>query len=110
MIESINNNWSKRELERQINSILYERIALSKNKEKVKELSIEGQVIQSAGDIIKDPYVFEFLGLKENEDYLEKDLEKALLNKLQYFFLNSARDFLLWQDRRGLLLTGIIFI
>ena len=65
MLETINNNWSTRELERQINALLYERLALSKDKEKVMELSTKGQVVRAAHDLIKDPYVLEFLEVKE---------------------------------------------
>ena len=70
-IEAIQNNWSLRELKRQVNSSLYERLVLSKNKEKVKELSIKGQIIEKAQDVIKDPYILEFLGLDEKSDYSE---------------------------------------
>ena len=93
MLEAINNNWSTRELERQISSLLYERIALSKDKEKVKELSTQGQVIQKPDDIIKDPYVLEFLGLEEDKRYLEKDLEQALIGRLQDFLLELGKGF-----------------
>jgi predicted nuclease of restriction endonuclease-like (RecB) superfamily len=61
MLESVKNNWSTRELERQINSLLYKRLALSKDSKKVLELSTKGQVIQKPKDVIKDPYVLEFL-------------------------------------------------
>ncbi|OQX21809.1 MAG: hypothetical protein BWK75_02295, partial [Candidatus Altiarchaeales archaeon A3] len=87
MIESVENNWSTRELERQINSLLYERIALSRDKEKVKELSLKGNEIHSPEDIIKDPVVPEFLGLSKNEKYPEKDIEQALIDKLRKFLL-----------------------
>ena len=93
LIETINNKWSTRELERQINSLLYERIALSKDKAEVLELSQKGQKIQKPKDIIKDPYILEFLDLKENNKYLEKDIEKALINKLQQFLLELGRGF-----------------
>jgi hypothetical protein len=82
LIESINSNWSTRELERQINSLLYERIALSGDKQQVKELSTKGHQIQRSDDLIKDPYVLEFLGIEENKAYQEKDLEKALIIEL----------------------------
>ena len=68
-IEAIENNWSLRELKRQVNSSLYERLVLSKDKEKVKELSVKGQIIEKAQDVIKDPYILEFLGLDEKSDY-----------------------------------------
>jgi predicted nuclease of restriction endonuclease-like (RecB) superfamily len=93
LIESINSNWSTRELERQINSLLYERIALSSDKQKVKELSIKGDMVQKPDDLIKDPYVLEFLGLEENKSYLERDLEQALIDRLQDFMLELGRGF-----------------
>jgi len=93
MLESVKNNWSTRELERQINSLLYERLALSKDRKKVLELSTKGQVIQESRDIIKDPYVLEFLDLKENRIFLEKNLEHALIDKLQAFLLELGKGF-----------------
>lgn len=77
-IEAINNNWSLRELKRQMDSSLYERLVLSRNKEEVKALSIKGQVIEKPKDIIKDPYVLEFLGLEELSNYSENTLETTI--------------------------------
>lgn len=77
MLETINNSWSTRELERQISALLYERLALSKDKEKLLELSTKGQVVQAPQDVIKDPYVLEFLAVKENQVILEKILSRA---------------------------------
>ena len=91
--ECINSNWSVRELERQIDSLLYERLALSSNKDKVLELSEKGQVISSAKDIIKDPFILEFLDIKENTDYLESDLEKNILEHLREFLLELGKGF-----------------
>ncbi len=91
--EAINSNWSTRELERQINSLLYERLLLSKDKKKVLELSTKGQIIETPQDLIKDPYVLEFLNLKENRALLEKDLESALIDKLQEFLLELGKGF-----------------
>ena len=85
--EIINNNWSTRELERQINSLLFERLSLSKDKNKIKELASKGQIIAKPEDLIKDPYVLEFLGIPENSNYLEKDIENLLISKLQKFLL-----------------------
>ncbi|WP_233486156.1 DUF1016 N-terminal domain-containing protein [Fusobacterium pseudoperiodonticum] len=70
-IEAIENNWSLKELKRQVNSSLYERLVLSKDKEKVKELAVKGQIIEKPQDVIKDPYILEFLGLDEKSDYSE---------------------------------------
>jgi predicted nuclease of restriction endonuclease-like (RecB) superfamily len=93
LMESINSNWSTRELERQINTLLYERLALSRDKTKVMELSIKGQVIQNPEDIIKDPYVLEFLNLKENKAFHEKDIEKALIDKSKELLLELGKGF-----------------
>lgn len=91
--EIIENNWSTRQLERQINSFYYKRILSSKNKKLVKK---EAQKLTSPlepSDIIKDPYVLEFLDLKENKTFLEKDLESELLDKLQEFLLELGKGF-----------------
>ena len=77
-IEAIQNNWGKRELIRQYDSSLYERIALSKNKKAVKQLRRKGQIIEKPTDAIKDHTVLEFLDLKEDETYSESDLEHEL--------------------------------
>ena len=92
-IEAFENNWSLRELKRQVNSSLYERLVLSKNKEKVKELSVKGQIIEKAQDIIKDPYILEFLGLDEKSDYSENKLETEIINKLEMFLLELGKGF-----------------
>jgi predicted nuclease of restriction endonuclease-like (RecB) superfamily len=106
MLEAIKDNWSTRELERQINSLLYERLALSKDEGKVLELSTKGQVIQEPKDIIKDPYVLEFLDLKENGDFLEKDLEHALIDKLQEFLLELGKGFSFVARQRRITVDG----
>ena len=92
-IEAIKNNWSLRELKRQFDSALYERLALSKDKQKVKELSQKGQVIENPKDIIKEPYVLEFLGLEEKDYYSESELEQKLIDKLENFLLELGRGF-----------------
>jgi len=86
-------NWSVRELKRQIQSSLFERIALSKDKKGVLELSKEGHLPQEAKDIIKDPYVFEFLKIPEKDQWLEKDIEKELINQLGQFLLELGKGF-----------------
>lgn len=93
LAESLNSKWSTRELERQINSLLYERIALSKDKRKIKELSKKGQVIKTPEDLIKDPYVLEFLNLSKNCNYVEKDLEALLADRLKDFLLELGKGF-----------------
>ena len=92
-IEAFENNWSLRELKRQVNSSLYERLVLSKDKEKVKELSIKGQIIEKPQDVIKDPYILEFLGLDEKSDYSENKLETEIINKLEMFLLELGKGF-----------------
>lgn len=93
-IEAINNNWSERELKRQYYSSLYERLALSKDKNEVRQLSRHGQLIEKPADIIKMPLVLEFLGLEEKECYSENDLESAIIAKLQKFLLELRKGFL----------------
>lgn len=103
-IETYKNNWSVRELNRQFDSALYERLALSKNKEKVIELSSKGQIIDKPMDAIKDPYVLEFLNLKEDNTYSEKDLETKIINKLQLFLLELGKGFTFVQRQMRLTL------
>ncbi len=95
MNEAIISRWSVRELQRQINSLLYERLAISKNKEEVLELANKGALIKSGKDLVKDPFVLEFLDIKENTDYLEYDLEKNLLKHLKEFLLELGKGFML---------------
>ena len=95
--ECINSKWSKRELKRQIDSALFQRLLLSKgntNKKKVLELAKKGQTIATADDILKEPYVFEFLGIKENKKMLENDLEKNLINHLSSFLMELGKGFM----------------
>ena len=92
-IEAIENNWSIRELKRQMNSMLYERLCLSRNKRRVMALSVKGQVIERPEDAIKDPYVLEFLKLKEDSSYTESQLEQAVIDKLQHFLLELGKGF-----------------
>jgi len=106
MVESIDNNWSTRELERQISSLLYNRMALSKNKDKVKELSPKDYVIQKPGDIIKDPYVLEFLNLKGIKDFMERDLEQGLIEKLQEFLLELGKGFAFVARQKRITIDG----
>ena len=95
--EAKNANWSVRELKRQINTSLYERLLLSKgevNKQEVLNLALNGIEINQPKDIIKDPYVFEFLGVPENKPMLEGDLEKALVRQIKKFLLELGRGFM----------------
>lgn len=93
MKETINSRWSVRELQRQRNSLLYERLVLSSDKAKVLELSKEGQVLRQGKDLVKDPFVLEFLDIKENTKYLETDLEKNILEHLKEFLLELGKGF-----------------
>ncbi|HIQ51604.1 MAG TPA: DUF1016 domain-containing protein [Nautiliaceae bacterium] len=92
-IEAIKNGWSLRELKRQFDTALFERVALSKDKQKVKELAQKGQVIESPKDLIKEPYVLEFLGLEEKSCYSESELEQKLIDKLENFLLELGKGF-----------------
>ncbi len=94
MQEAINSRWSVRELQRQIGSLLYERLALSANKEKVLALAEKGQELKEGKDFVKDPFVLEFLDIKENTDYLESDLEKNILEHLKEFLLELGKGFM----------------
>ena len=95
--ETVNANWSVRELKRQINTSLFERLLLSsgdENKEKVLDLALKGNEIATPNDIIKDPYVFEFLGLPEEKPIMESDLEKALVTHIEKFLLELGKGFM----------------
>lgn len=93
-IEAMENSWSIREMERQIASSLYERLALSRNKEEIRRLSQQGLVLEKAADFIKNPMVLEFLGLEEKPSYSEGDLERAIISKLESFLLELGKGFL----------------
>lgn len=92
-IESYKNNWSLRELQRQYDSALYTRLSLSKNKEEILQLAEKGQIVEKPKDLIKDPYVLEFLGLSEKPNYSESDLESELIDKLEHFLLELGNGF-----------------
>lgn len=92
-IETLKNNWSLRELQRQYDSALYTRLALSRDKNKIIELSEKGLIIEKPKDAIKDPYVLEFIGLPEKSSYSENDLEQKLIDKLEHFLLELGTGF-----------------
>lgn len=92
-IEAARNDWSLSELKRQFDSALYERLLLSTDKDKVKQLSQNGQVIEKPGDVVKDPYVLEFLGLQELPEYSETELESRIIDNLQTFLLELGTGF-----------------
>lgn len=92
-IECAQNNWTLKELQRQFDSALYERLSLSRDKEEMKQLSVKGQIIEKPLDILKDPYVLEFLELPELNQYSENDFETAIINKLEHFLLELGKGF-----------------
>ena len=95
--ECIASKWSVRELKRQLDSSFYERLLLSRgqgSKEEVKRLAEKGQEIEKPEDILRDPYVFEFVGLPENKPVMEADLEEALINHIEKFLLELGKGFM----------------
>lgn len=93
IIETAQNTWSTRELDRQINSSLFERLVLSKDKKAVRELSEKGQEITTHQDLLKDPLVLEFLNIKEDKKYSENELETAIIDNLGDFLLELGKGF-----------------
>ena len=93
LLEAVNNSWTGRELERQINSGLYERLLLSNNKEAVLSVARKEKIPEEPQEIIKDPMVLEFLGLERKAKYYERDLETAIINHLQTFLLELGNGF-----------------
>lgn len=92
-IECASNNWSLKELQRQCDAALYERLALSRDKEGIKQLAEQGHIIEKPTDMLKDPYILEFLDLPEQHWYSENDLEAAIINKLEHFLLELGKGF-----------------
>lgn len=93
-IEAASENWSLRELKRQVASSLYERLALSRDKKAIRRLAAEGQIISRPEDILKEPYTLEFLGLAEKASYSESDLEQAIIDRIEHFLLELGKGFL----------------
>jgi predicted nuclease of restriction endonuclease-like (RecB) superfamily len=104
--EAVNSQWSTRELERQIHSLLFERLALSRDREGVLALAEKGHEIQQPSDLIKDPYVLEFTGLPQSERYLESDLEQALIDKLREFLLELGKGFAFMARQQRITIDG----
>jgi len=104
--EAIQNVWSVRELKRQINSMLFERLALSKDTKAVMKMAKKGQIIEKPEDAIKDPYILEFLNLKEETSYTESQLEQALIDKLQYFLLELGKGFTFVARQKRITITN----
>ncbi len=92
-IESVKNDWSLSELKRQYDSSLYERLALSTDKDKIYRLALKGQTVETPQDAVKDPYVLEFLGLPELPEYSESELESRIIDHLQQFLLELGTGF-----------------
>jgi predicted nuclease of restriction endonuclease-like (RecB) superfamily len=105
-IEAIKAAWSARELERQINSLLYERLALSKDKKGLMRLALKGQEVQKPADVFKDPVVMEFLGLPESPRLVESRLEEALIGNLQAFLLELGKGFAFVSRQERITLDG----
>jgi len=93
-LEAASQQWSVRQLSRQYASSLFERLALSRNKDEVMQLAMKGHVLDKPADVLKDPITLEFLGLHEKPNYTESDLESAILSKLQLFLLEMGKGFL----------------
>ncbi|GAA0179449.1 PDDEXK nuclease domain-containing protein [Clostridium sediminicola] len=104
--EAISANWSVRELDRQIASLLFERLSLSKDKKSILQLANEGHKISKPEDLVKDPYVLEFLGLKQNSAFYEKNLEDALIEHLQEFLLELGKGFCFVSRQQRITLDG----
>jgi predicted nuclease of restriction endonuclease-like (RecB) superfamily len=105
-IEALKNNWSSRELERQINSLLFERLAKSTDKQGLMQLATQGQIVQTPADVFKDPFVIEFLGLPESPRLVESDLETALIENLQTFLLELGKGFAFVKRQERITLEG----
>ncbi len=104
--EAVNARWATRELERQINSLLFERLALSRDKAGVIALAQKGHEITRPSDLVKDPMVLEFTGLREDERFRESDLERALIAKLQLFLLELGKGFAFMGRQQRITLDG----
>ena len=105
-IECYNSNWSFRELKRQIDSCLYERLCLSRDKQGILDLSRRGQIIEKPADVLKEPVVLEFLDLEENEKYSESDLESAIISKIKLFLLELGKGFIFVERQMRLSFNG----
>ncbi|GBU08424.1 DUF1016 domain-containing protein [Bacteroidales bacterium] len=109
-LEAVNNGWTGRELERQINSGLYERLLLSNDKKAVLAVARKERIAETPSEIIKDPMVLEFLGLKCDSAYYEKDLESALITNLQAFLLELGNGFSFVARQKRILLEDDEFL
>ena len=105
-VEAVNARWSTREMERQINALLFERLALSRDKDGVLALAQQGHEVQLPGDLVKDPYVLEFVGLRQDVRFLEADLERSLMDNLQQFLLELGKGFAFMARQQRITLDG----
>lgn len=103
-LESVNNGWTARETERQINSMLYERLLMSNDKESVLAVARKERIPESPTEIIKDPMVLEFLGLHRESSYYEKDLETAIISHIADFLLEMGKGFSFVAHQKRILL------
>ena len=109
-IEAAEQNWSLREIKRQFDSGLFERLALSRDKEGIRELARRGQVVTRPEDLLKNPYVLEFLGLDEKARYSESDLEFAIIGTLEHFLLELGKGFLFKARQKRFTFRGRPFL
>ena len=105
-IEAASNGWTLPELKRQFNAGLYERLALSRDQDSIRQLARQGQTVTTPKDLLKDPYVLEFLGLEERDRYSENDLETAIIDKLEHFLLELGKGFLFEARQKRFTLDG----
>ena len=105
-IEATNQNWTVREIKRQFDSSLYERLALSRDKDGIRKLAQRGQIINQPQDLLKEPMVLEFLGLDEQARYSESDLESAIITRIEQFLLELGKGFLFEARQKRFTLNG----
>lgn len=105
-IEAAQEGWSARELERQISTLLYERLARSRDKEAVRSLARHGHQIATPSDVLKEPLVLEFLGLEERSEWRERELEQAIIDRLEHFLLELGKGFCFVGRQRRITLAG----
>ena len=105
-IESTSQDWTLKELKRQFDSSLYERLALSRDKKGIRKLAKEGQIIANPADILKEPFILEFLGLHESHRYSESDLETAIISHIEHFLLELGKGFLFEARQRRFTFDG----
>ena len=105
-IEAANESWTVKELKRQFDTSLYERLALSRDKAGIRKLAQKGQIVESIADVLKEPLVLEFLGLHESHRYSESDLETALVDHIEHFLLELGKGFLFESRQRRFTFDG----